>query len=145
MGGNGAGSGVSAQEFQMPILSQSQISSARPIWPNLAITFEPQAATWTSPISFAENGNFFGLENSNIPLDNANWDGRMPCVLFLAQRNSSQSSYPSGYGHDGARFRNANHLQPGHKAIEVANSWAVLPSTEAEMPAVTLGKRKGEK
>jgi len=129
----------------MPILSQSQISSTRPIWPNFATTFEPQAATWTSPISFAENGSFFGLENSNIPLDNANWDGRMPCVLFLAQRNSFPSSHPSDYRHDEAQLWNANHLQPGRKAIEVANSWTAISSTEAEMPAVTLGKRKGEK
>lgn len=145
MGGNGAGSGVPAQEFQTPILPQSQISTARPIWPNFATTFEPQAVTWTSPISFAENDNFFGLEYSNIPLDNADWDGRMPCVLFLAQRNSSQSSYPSDHGHDGAQLGNANYLQPGRKAIEVANSWAAIASTEAEMPAVTLGKRKGGK
>jgi len=125
----------------MPILSQSQITSSRPIWPNFATTFkfEPQAVTWTPPISFSENGDLFGLEHSHIPLDNANWDGRMPCVLFLAQRNLFQSSHPSDYGHDEA------HLQPGPKAIKVANSWTAISSTEAEMPAVTLGKRKGGK
>jgi len=129
----------------MMTLSQSQIGSSRPIWPDFATTFEPQAVTWTSPVSFAENGDFFGLEYSNIHLDNTNWDGRMPCLLFLAQRNSSQSSHPSDYGHDGAQLGNANYLQPVRKAIEVANSWTAISSTEAEMPAVTLGKRKGEK
>jgi len=129
----------------MPILSQSQISSAGPMWPSFATTFEPQEETRTPSISFAENGNFFGLEYSSIPLDNANWDGRMPCVLFLAQWNSSQSSHPSDYGHAAAQLGNANHLQPGRKAIEVANSWTEISSTEAEMPAVTLGKRREER
>ena len=88
MGGNGAGSGTSAREFQMPILPQSQISSGRPIWPNFPTTL---GATWTSPISFAQNGNFFGLEYSNIPINNTNWDDseRVLWVLFLAQWNST--------------------------------------------------------
>ena len=144
MGGNGAGLGTSAREFQMPILPQSQISGGGPIWHNVATTFEPQAA-WMPPISYAENGNFFGLERSNIPINNVNWDGRIPCVLFLAQWNSSQSSHLSDYGHAVARLGNASHRHPGRQAMEVNPGRSTeSSSTDAEMPAVIAGKRKKE-
>jgi hypothetical protein len=51
-------------------------------------------------------------------------------------------SHPSDDGHAAARLGNAN---PGCKAAEVASSWAAISSTEAEIPAVILGKRKKEK
>jgi hypothetical protein len=129
----------------MPILSQTQISSAGPIRPSFAITFGPQEATRTPSISFEESGNFLGLEYSSIPLDDANWDGRMPYVPFLAQWDSSQSSDPSDYGYAATQLGNANHLQAGRKTIHVANSWTVPSPTGAQMCTVSLGKRKEEK
>ena len=127
----------------MPILPQSQISGGGPIWHNVATTFEPQAA-WASPISYAENGNSLELECSNIPIDDVNWDGRMPCVLFFAQWNSSQSSHLSDYRHAIARLRNASHLHPGRQAIGVTNPGRSTESSsnKAEMAAVIPGKRK---
>jgi len=81
MGGNGAFSGISAQGAPLPILSQNQTNStsAGPIWLDFTFTtiVEPREVTWTAPTWFAENGDFFGLEYSSIPLGSTSCDGRL--------------------------------------------------------------------
>ena len=71
--------------------------------------------------------------------------GCCACYSLLSGIRLILLTHPSDYGHASPQLGNANHLQPGSQAIEVANSRTEISSAEAEMPAVTLGKRREER